>query len=634
MRPAELIALLQSAEYADFLRGTEALAQLRTVPELLAFNAIVEETDNDHLRGLFQKQLFRLFSSDLMELNGLAMQLLLEQATIPQKEIRAGALSLLEEFLASDGFTYFKKLISFRRSFRLLSTPARVVATRLIGVFNLKEAHSLILENFTSGDRELITLTMEIFRRAKDSRGNRYLRALIKDGRDPDLSLKALGALSELGHYFDQSYFKTHLSSKNPELKKAALRGLYRLRGSKVLALLAREFRTSSNPEIRGYILELLADGKGSVEVELLIDLWNSEVTEAEDRRIEWMLGELEGPRKLGPILKAMKRSPESLKHKLIVLLNEISSTQCYDYYRRALQEEKNDFLLISVMEAISYYDRPESIPLLRRFMKDPESFLHYYAFSSIVRHTCLDLTEILEEVALLKLPDDRHHHQLVLSVLAHQKSLTNLTTFLQAYVLLMLRSSRGENRYLAYKVVGKFYLLFELRGVFDLFQEEKNDLVIEEGRRIFGEIFARAPQVFMEAAPGASILESDSFAQGIGPSPSLLLSLFGSREERLVRSVGRAHPVAFRRSILELAQSDLLPAEVLSWIDLTGLSFRDFELLWEKFPQERPVQRLLLESLAKEDNPKFGEFILQEYLERGGEELAPFVAHYVREMP
>lgn len=630
MKPQEIISLLQSPEYADFLRGNEELSRMRSVPEILSFHRLVEESESDHLRSVFQKQLFRLFSSDLMELNALAMQLLLEQATLEQKELRSGVLQLLEEFLGGDNFSYFKKLISFRRSFRSLSPRARTVATRLIGTYQLREAYTLLLDNFLSKDTDLIALTIEVFRRSKDARANRYLRAIISEEEDEKLALLALQALSELGNFFDLGRFRKLLRSPKPLLQRAALRGLHRLRGAKAMGLLEKEFLQSKDLHHRGFILDLLESGAGIPEVELLIRLWNAKISESEDRKIEGILGELEGQKKLGPILGAFDRAPESLKHKLIILLNEVSSQRCYEFYKRSLFKEKNDFLLISIMEAMAYYDRPESIPLLRSFMRDPESFLHYYAFSSIVRHNCLDLTEILEEVALLKLPDDRHHHQLILSVLAHQKSLTTLTTFLQAYVLLMLRSNRAENRYLAYRVVGKFYLLFELKGIFDIFAEERSELVIEESLRVFGEIFGRAPQAFMEANPPQSIFDSSAFIEGIQTTPSLLLSLFSSKEEKLTRALAKIHPLQFRRSLLEIAEADLLEGDVLDWADLTQLSFREFQLLWEKFPDNPKAKTTLLGAIENGGSAKFGEFILEEYLQRGGEEIIPFVSRYV----
>lgn len=630
MNVNKIAELLQSAEYADYLKGSEELSYLKTIPELQEFHLLVETLGSDHLKLVFQKNLFQLFQSDLMELNGFAMGTLLEHMTSSQKEIRSGAQGLIEEFLGSDSFTYFKKLISFRRSYPKLSLEARKVATRIIGTHELKEAYSLIQENLKSHDRDLLFLTIEIFRRSQDTRINRYLRSFAENKDDEKLSLKALDALSELGNFFDRQIFKRHLRSENLEMRKAALKGLHRLRGRHSLKYIKREFLHSKESEIREFLLNLLAAGNTPLEVTLLLELWNGEVTEKEDRQIEWILSDIDNQRKLTPILEAFRTSSESLKHKLIVLLNEISSQRCLDFYKRALFEEKNPFLLMSIMEAMAYYDRPESVPLLRSFMKDPEDLLHYYAFSAIVRHTSIDLTDILEEVALLKLPDERHHHQLILSVLAHQRSLTTLTNFLQAYTLFMLRSKRSENRYLAYMVVGKFYLLFELRGIFDIFREEKSELVIQEAERVFGDIFAKAPAAFMAANPPESVVKSSSFALGIRPTPSLLHSLIGSEAGELIRTISEIHPKEFRKSLLEIASLDLLDYKILKWANLSKLWYRDFMLLWQKIPDDPELRGLLLKAATQDDNTKFGKFLFEEYLKRGGDELTPYVRDYL----
>ena len=100
------------------------------------------------------------------------------------------------------------------------------------------------------------------------------------------------------------------------------------------------------------------------------------------------------------------------------------------------------------------------------------------------------------------------------------------------------------------------------------------------------------------------------------------------------MKHVSEIHPDDFRESLLSIVDLGLFDFNSLESFTLTKLSFPDFLFLWNKAPDRPDIRGAILKAADHEGNLRLGKFIFSEYLEKGGDELVPFVSRFVRGGP
>ncbi len=626
----EIVSQLESTQFVDRARGGDRLNSLVDSKKILAFHEYAEQRDHYGLRLSFQKLLYRLLRGESEYLVGLSLSILFAHSILPQKGFREESERMIDEFLNAPNTYQYLKFSALRRAWKNLGTKERIMATRKIGSFQMIEVLSLLLDNFQSNDQSLIILTMEVFKRLKDKRANRLIRQILEDNSNRDLKIKALSALSELGYFLDKKIFIRNLSSEDEDIRLAALDGLYVLNGDKSLPLIKKFFFNSATDKSKIRLIEILSRNPTTLSILALLEIWQNQDFSAIEYKIDWALNEIEGSIKLDALLQFYPQANPIIRLKMISLLNEIQNQRCYDFYIDLITKQDNDLLTMAALEAVSYYNDVRTLAYLEQFLKNPENMLHYYALATYVKHTSIDLTDILEKTILHKLPDDRHHHQLILNVLSEQNSIKTPSLFLKVYVLTMLNSPRKDNRYLAFSVVKRFIHDFELTGIFDVFTRETNEMVAQEALSTFGEIFSTYPEIFMKAKPPANVFTSPVFLKKVRQSLPVLKSLILAGKKQLILDMQVKEPHTFWVYALELFKSHVFNAETITWISLSEISFEDFSFIWDSYQGDETVKTHLLKSISVSHDPRFGDFLLGEYFKDHREELYPYVSRYV----
>ncbi len=625
----QIIDLLESTQFSDRSKGTERLRTVQRVEDLRSLYEGIEERENDGLRQVFMGHLAGLITKDDLDACAFSLGILFRYSTFEKKNIQQESEGLIDDFLENPGVYQHLKTLSLRKCWKTLSEKERVNATRKIGNFRMVELLSLLLDNFQSKDEHLLVLTMEIMKRTMDRRANRFMRQILARGENPVLIRKSLEVLSVLGFFMDRKIFLSFLKHPSVEIQLAALEGLFELKRDKALPDVRRFFSEHKETAVRNRIVTILGKHPTRRSIRTLLELWQDEDISIVQHNIEWLLYEIEHPEKLDTILDFFPQATDAIELKIIVLLNEMQGPRLYEFYLSVIKQNKNPFLTMAAMEAVAFYDDIRTLPFLEPFLKDVTNLLHYYALASYVKHSQIDLTAVLEEVVALKIPHDRHHHQLILNVLLEQSSMKSLSKFLQVYVHFMLTSELTDNRYLSYAVVGKFHQEFELPGIFDLLRKEKNQFVIREAYQVFGDIFSFSPMTFIMAKPPEEVLSSPHFLERVRLSAGVLLALFeGRKPETLTRIQGRNRKT-FWKIILELLRIELLDFEMMTWIDFSALQYGEFQELWKIYGSNEQISSHILESIAKLPDQRFGRFLLDEYL-NGRTEIHPQLSRYI----
>jgi HEAT repeat protein len=626
----DIVSLLESTQFVDRAKGSDRLNSLVDSEKILMFHQYAEDRDHYGLRLSFQKLLYRLLRGDNEYLIGLSLSILFSHSILPKKGFREESERQIDEFLNAPNTYQYLKFSALKKAWKMLGPKERFLATKKIGSFQMVEVLSILLDNFQSDDPSLMILTMEVFRRLKDKRANRLIRQLMDQNSRADLKIKALLVISELGYFLDKKIFIRHLNSEDEEIRLAALEGLYVLKGDKAIPLIKNFFFDSKAETSQIRLIGILSRKPTTLSILALLDIWQNQDFSAVEHEIDWALNEMEGPSKLDALLQFYSQANPVVRLKMISLLNEIQNQRCYDFYINLINEHENDLLTMAALEAVSYYNDVRTLPHLEKFLRNPEDMLHYYALATYVKHTSIDLTEMLEKTILYKLPDDRHHHQLILNVLSEQNSIKMLSLFLKVYVLTMLNSSRKDNRYLAFSVVKRFIHDFELSGIFAVFTKEENEMVANEALSVFGEIFSIYPEIFMKANPPENVLASPAFAKKVKLNLPVLKALFLAKRKQHIVDMQLKEPHTFWVYALELFNSRVINDAMISWINLAIITFEDFSLIWDRYQDDEAVKSQLLKSISISHDPRFGDFLLGEYFKDHAEELYPYVSRYV----
>ena len=628
----KIVSYLESPLYSDRLKGTELLHSLVDPQDILAFHEYAEETNNYGLRLSLQRFLYLLLQKENETLCGLALSILFTYSSLPEKILKDESEKMLDEFMGTPNMFQYMKFLAIKKCWRALPTKERYMATRKIGSFQLVEVFSLLLDNFNSGDDKLIILTMEVFRRFGDKRANRFVRLILDRSDSVPLIIKALQVISELGYLFDQKYFKQYMKSADESIEGAAIEGLVKLKKDRALSNVKDFFKHSTTIEAKIRAVEILSKNPTQRSILSLLELWQEEEPGPVENKIESLVNEIEGQGKLNAILSFYPKANEVMELKIISLLNEIHHSKCYEFYTNVVKENKNALLTMAAMEAMAHYNDPRTVSLLTGFLKDPEDLLHYYALSAIVKHTDIDVMKLLTDTIRLKLDEERHHHQLILNVLKEQKFSTNLKPEVISYVLLKLRSSQRDNRYLAYSVVGKFYKDFNITDIFNIYHDEKNNLVIREAHRVFAEIASSNPDLLLGTMVGEDrkILTLETFLHHINLSQEVVSSLMLNNCDDSIFLLQKFHRADFWKFIYPFLLTNQLTFERLTWINVSHLTFEDFAEIWSFHTDSLNMRKYLLQSVSSFSDPRFGEFILSEYLTGKTPEMYPYVSRFV----
>lgn len=625
----QIIELLESTQFSERSRGTERLRTIHQVEDLRALFQGIEERQNDGLRHIFMNHLSGLLLKDDIDVCAFSLGVFFTYTTFDKKLIQRASDGHIDDFLENPGVYQHLKTLSMRKCWKTLSEKERHIATRKIGNFRMVELLSLLLDNFQSKNQDLLILTMEIMKRTFDRRANRYMRQILARGENPALVLKSLEVLSVLGFFLDRKIFMSFLKHPSVEIQLGALEGLYQLKGDSALPDVTAFFHEHKEISVRKKIISIIGKRPTRKSIRTLLEFWQTENFSQVEHSIEWLLYEIEHPEKLDTILDFFPKASEAIELKIIVLLNEMQGPRLYDFYLSVIKENKTPFLTMAAMEAVAFYDDVRTLPYLTPFLKDEKDLLHYYALASYVKHSGIDLTSVLEDVVALKIPHDRHHHQLILNVLLEQSSMKSLSKFLQVYVHFMLSSDLTDNRYLSYAVVGKFHQEFELAGIFDLLRKEKNPLVIREAYQVFGDIFSFSPMTFIKANPSDEILQSPYFLERVRLSAGVLLALFEGKKRELFGKIQKQNPKTFWQIMLEILRIELLPLEMMNWVDFKELQFSEFQELWKIYGSNPEVSSHILVSLSELPDARFGKFLIDEYL-NGRTEIHPHLSRYI----
>lgn len=629
----EIVRLLESSQFTERSEGTDLLLTLRNPAEIMALHEFIEINDNYGLRLAFHKLLFKLLRKDNEKICGLALSILFQHATSDRKALAKDSENLIDEFLSSSNMFQYLKFLALKACWKNLGPNERYLATKKIGNFQLVEVLSLLIDNFRTNEERLLLISMEVFKRLGDKRANRFMRNILADGSSEALIIKALEVMSELGNYFDRKYFRKYLKSMSEAVKLAALEGLARNNLDGSLKIITDFYHEAKSEHSKLAVVEILSAHPSEKSILTLLKLWQEEELTQIEHKIEWALNEIESSQKLNAILSFYPQADEGMELKIIALLNEMQHSRCYDFFLDIIQKNKNEFLTMAAMEAVAHYDDPRTIPYLQPYLKDSTQMLHYYALASMVKHSMVDLTHVLEDTVAAKLSEDRHHHQLILNVLHEQPTIKSLNLYLQSYVLTMLTSSRRDNRYLAYSIVGRFCQEFELKGIFELFSRETNDMVSREGFKIFGRMFSKNPFYFLEANPPRTILNSEHFLRSVTLNAAVILSLFSFKQQELLSTLEVRSSEDFRRAVTQLIAEYELTEVQLMGLDYRHLSFEDFMLVWNRYQHIPEVRMKLLSTAELYHDQRWTDLVMDEYM-KGTQNLEPVISRFVNGLP
>lgn len=634
MTVSEIIQLLESPHFTDRARGADALKDITLIEDFRTIARMIEERDSDLLRLELLRFIDILLSLEDPRFAGEALRMALGFSALPRKTLRREAEKILDVFFGTARVNQHLKLLTIRSAWIGAGEPEREIATRKIGTYQLTDALPLLLDNFESKKREFVLVTIEVFRKLGDQRGNGELRKILRTSDDPTLLRKALEALSELGNFFDRKLFYKHLETRDPELQLTSLEGVSFLLKDRSIPLLRSFFDRLPDIGKRRRIVSMASRIPSPKVVRFLIDLLETSPGTEVASSIEWAINETSAPLKRDTLLKAYEKASEPVRFRIIVLLTEIRSPKVFDFYLDVIRKNVNPFLTMAAMEGASHYDDARTLDVLRPHLRDPEALLHYYALASFLRHSGAPITEAIELAVEFHLPEERHHHQLLLNVLSEQRELTGLSLFLQTYVLRMLDSSVPENRYLSYVVVGRYPLDFELGGVFERLVREKDSIVKKDALRIMARIATQNAVTFFKASPPLEILYEKDFRDNLSPDARLLVALLEGKHWNLVTLIQERSPVEFRRILFEYLRHFSLEDEVFPHLDLVALTDEEFLELWELFGKRPEVRYHLIREGSRRRDEAFGDVLLQEYLSHRDPGIAPFVSRFINGIP
>lgn len=624
--------LLESPQYADRLKGNELLLNLNDPEEIKKLHDLVELQDNYNMRMATQKLASRLLKLESEELSGVGLFILFTHGTLPNKSLKVESERLIDEFLGNANKFQHLKFLAIRWSWKHLGYKEKYIATKKIGTHNLRELLPLLVDNFFSQNEDLIVLTMEVMRRVEDKRANRFMRAILDAKKSPRLIIKALEALSELGYFIDTKYFKEFSQSQDENIAITAVQGLYQLTGERGIPFVKDLFHRFDDDSVKIKAVEILTKTPTEKSVFALLELWQSVNLTSVEHKIEWALNELEGNVKVHSMIKFYHSADETLQFKIISLLNEIHHPKCFEFYSSVLLSPKNDFLCIAAMESLTFYDDVRSTYLLKNFLSDKEGNLHYYALASLVKNSHINLTEVLEGIVDSNYEHSRHYHQLVLSVLQEHRFLGTLSPKLLEYTKTMLTSKMQDNRYLAYGVFQRFEGQFSYEEIFGILEKESEQMVRKEAHKTLAYIFSIKPEIFMESlyAHDPSLLEDPTFVGHISLNQDVIRVLLKNDTKFTVIALQRMHGVEFWKYVKVVIKEGRLSFDKLTWIDLTRVSYEDFVFLWQLFLTNFKMRDYLLQSVSVINDPRFGDFIMDEYLSGRSDEMYPYVSRFI----
>jgi HEAT repeat protein len=628
----QIITLLESPQYADRLKGNELLLNLSDPDHVLAFHEVVELQDKFAMRVALQKLLARLLQKENEELCGVALSILFSYRSSDQKSLQKESERLIDDFLGNLNKFQHLKFLAMKWAWKRIDHKEKFVATKKIGIYNLRELLPLLVDNFYTRDEALMVLTMEVMRRVEDKRANRFIRTVLDQKTSKNLILKALETLSELGYFIDVKYFKDFARSEDEEIAVTAVEGLYVMIQDRAIPYVKDLFLHSKQNSTKLKAIEILTRFPTEKSVFALLELWQTENMSAVEHKIEWALNELEGNVKVNGMIKFYHQADETLQFKILSLLNEIHHPKCFEFYSQVLLHPKNDFLCIAAMESLAFYDDLRSTLLLAPFLKDKEGSLHYYALASLVKNSHINLAAVLEDVVNTGYDHDRHYHQLVLSILQEHRSIPELTPRLLEYAKEMMTSKMKDNRYLSYGVFERFYLQYDFDRVFEIFEAEPEAMVRKEAMKTLSHIFSQRPRLFLEKLElhDVLVLEDATFIHQIRLGPDVLRALFERGVQSTILTLQQMHGYDFWRFVKDIIKEGNLSFEQLTWIDLTRVSFDDFVILWQLFLTNFKMRDYLLQSVSVIQDPRFGDFIMDEYLSGRSDEMYPYVSRFI----
>lgn len=633
MKSTEVLELLLSSDPKDRQRGSEILRQLKLRSELLEIEVLVRAAKVEALETQFCEILARLLRSESPEISGSALELLLLRSEEESRELRLLCRGHIDEYLSSPQTHRFQILMNMRFAWKQLAPLQRRGATRFIGNYQLREALSLLLDNFRQDDVSLQLLTLEVFRRLQDGRANGQIRALLHRNPEEKLLTKAIEVLGVTGSIWDFWALRRFVRAPYPSTRVAALEALHRLMGTLSYPVLKKSLE-EEGPLVQARILELLVRTPTKRGLRLLLQLWPQHSGVALGTKIEQGLRDIPNQLKLPELRKLFPQVPLRIKLKLIALMDVEVSEGNLAFYQQILRQRSEDpRVLIAAMEGMSHYPQLADINLLRPYLEDKESELYYPALAAFLRLDAEDPTPELEAAIDHHTPHERHLHQLILSSLVEKHRLKKLSLYLQSYVLVMLRSERAENRLLASEVIQKFHLDFELGGVIELFGREASPMVRSSGMRALAGIFSSSPMSFMASKPQPWLLADQEFQRAVRPTHSCLLALFENRSRETLSWVQARHPQETWRCTLELLREGHLRGEQLEWIELTP-SYDEFEEILEREDLTDLVVNRLFAFAARSPDPRFGEFLLGEFARRREAQLIPFITTFINGIP
>lgn len=633
MNPVDrVIQLLESPQYADRLKGNEVILGLTDPLQIKRLHELVEVQDNYTMRVAMQKLASRLLRLESEELSGAGLFILFTHGTLNHKSLKAESERLIDEFLGNSNKFQHLKFLAIRWSWRNLGYKEKYIATKKIGIHNLRELLPLLVDNFFSQNEDLMVLTMEVMRRVEDKRANRFIREILDAKKSPRLIIKALEAMSELGHFIDVKYFKEFAQSENEQIAVTAVQGLYHLIEERAIPHVKDLFYRFESDSVKIKAVEILTKTPTEKSVFALLELWQSVNLTSVEHKIEWALNELEGNVKVHSMIKFYHHADETLQFKIISLLNEIHHPKCFEFYTSVLMDPKNDFLCIAAMESLTFYDDVRSTLLLKNFMGNKDGNLHYYALAALVKNSHIDLTAVLEEVVDSNYDHARHYHQLVLSVLQEHRFLGTLSDKLLAYVKTMLVSKLQDNRYLAYGVFQRFEHQFSYDEIFGILEQEPEVMVKKEACKTLAYIFSIKPAAFMQSlyTHDPSLLEEPTFLSHITLDLEVVRVLLNNDTKFTVLALQRMHGVDFWKFAKVVIKEGRLSFDKLTWIDLTRVSYEDFVFLWQLFLTNFRMRDYLLQSVSVIKDPRFGDFIMDEYLSGRSDEMYPYVSRFI----
>jgi HEAT repeat protein len=149
----------------------------------------------------------------------------------------------------------------------------RVATARVLGRLHAREAGPKLLASMDDTNHDVRLFATEALGLVREERAISALRSLVV--RRTDLSFAALQALARIGSADDRALFRSNISDRNVDIRRAAIEGLGRLRDAESKVAIEQIFTADSDRSVRlaaAFALQLMGETESHIIASMVAD--------------------------------------------------------------------------------------------------------------------------------------------------------------------------------------------------------------------------------------------------------------------------------------------------------------------------------------------------------------------------